>query len=66
MMFKLSKSDQYIILMNEDGRICYVAISSCGHSSHELCGLYMYRGCKNDQVETDENGHLKILGVDEI
>jgi len=66
MMFKFSQSAQYIILQRGDGNICYIAISSCGHSSHELCGLYMYNGCKHDQVETDEEGQLKIIGVDVV
>jgi hypothetical protein len=64
MKFKFCKSDQYVILTNSDDTVCYVAISSCGHSPHELSGLYLYHGCKHDQVENDIDGHLLIDGID--
>jgi|WetSurMetagenome_2_1015567.scaffolds.fasta_scaffold249686_3 hypothetical protein len=66
MKFIFSQSAQYIILQRYDGLICYLAISSSGHSLREIDGLYLYHGCKHDQIDTNEEGNLKIIGVDMI
>jgi len=66
MNFIFSQSEQYVILKNKKSDYCYLAISSFGHTSHELDGLYLYYGCKHSQVETDKEGRLIIDGVDMI
>jgi hypothetical protein len=66
MKFIFSQSAQYVILKNLKGDICYLAISSSGHTLRELDGLYLYHGCKHDLVDTNEEGNLKVIGIDAV